>query len=150
MSQQTEDLTELAIDLLVVSARFTRVVSRETQSAIPHALWRTLSQLEELGPLRISELAAADRCSQPTATTSVQRLEQRGWVRRAVDPDDSRAVRISVTVAGREQLADQRRTAGEQLAHRMAQLDPADRAALEQGVRALQHLIDHTTKEENR
>jgi DNA-binding MarR family transcriptional regulator len=135
-------LTELAVELLVTSARFTRLASRESQSTIPHALWRALSHIEELGPLRISELAAADRCSQPTATTMVQRLEQRGWVRRAADPDDSRAVRIAVTEAGRDELATNRRTAGEHLADRMARLDPQDRAALARGVRALHHLID--------
>ena len=101
------DLTELAVELLVTSARFTRLASRESQSSIPHALWRALSHIEELGPLRISELAAADRCSQPTATTMVQRLEQRGWVRRAADPDDSRAVRVAVTAAGRAGAGDQ-------------------------------------------
>jgi DNA-binding MarR family transcriptional regulator len=136
------DLTELAVDLLVTSSRFTRLASRESQSTIPQALWRALSQIEEIGPLRISELAAADRCSQPTATTMVQRLEQRGWVRRAADPDDSRAVRIGVTAAGRAELATNRRTAGEHLAGRMARLDVQDRAALARGVRALHNLID--------
>jgi DNA-binding MarR family transcriptional regulator len=142
-------LTELAVELLVTSARFTRLASRESQSTIPHALWRALSHIEEIGPLRISELAAADRCSQPTATTMVQRLEQRGWVRRAVDPDDSRAVLIAVTPAGRAELATNRRTAGEHLADRMARLDPEDQAALARGVRALHHLIDDKYDEQH-
>jgi DNA-binding MarR family transcriptional regulator len=136
------ELTELAVDLLVTSARFTRLATRDSQSTIPHALWRALSQIEELGPLRISELAQADRCSQPTATTTVQRLEQRGWVRRASDPDDSRAVRITVTATGRAELETNRRTAGEHLAERMARLSPQHRAALTEGVRALHDLID--------
>ena len=144
-----DDLTRLAVELLVTSARFTRLATRESRSTIPHALWRALSQIEELGPLRVSELAQVDRCSQPTATTTVQRLEQRGWVTRAVDPDDSRAVRITVTAAGREELAVNRRTAGEHLAARMARLDPADRAALSRGVRALHHLIDDKYDEEH-
>ncbi len=72
----------------------------------------------------------------------VQRLEQRGWVTRAVDPDDSRAVRIAVTASGREELATNRRTAGEHLATRMARLGERDRIALAEGVRALHHLID--------
>jgi DNA-binding MarR family transcriptional regulator len=144
-----DQLTELAVDLLVTSARFARLATRETRATIPHALWRALSQIDELGPLRISELAQADRCSQPTATTTVQRLEQRGWVRRATDPDDSRAVRISVTDAGRAELETNRRTAGEHLARRMARLSPDQRAALAAGVRALHDLIDdkHEYKE---
>jgi DNA-binding MarR family transcriptional regulator len=142
LSAPPTDVTELAVELLVTSARFTRLATRESQSTIPHALWRALSQIEELGPLRISELAQADRCSQPTATTMVQRLEQRGWVTRATDPDDSRAVRIAVTPAGRDELAANRRTAGEHLAARMTRLDERDRVALAEGVRALHHLID--------
>jgi len=97
----------------------------------------------------LSELAQADHCSQPTATTTVQRLEQRGWVRRAADPDDSRAVRITVTDAGRAELETNRRTAGEQLAVRMARLGPEQRVALAAGVRALHDLIEdkHEYKE---
>lgn len=146
---EVTELTELAVELLVTSARFTRLATRDSQSTIPHALWRALSQIEELGPLRISELAAADRCSQPTATTTVQRLEQRGWVQRSTDPDDSRAVRIAVTAEGRAELATNRRTAGESLAARMARLDDADRAALARGVRALHHLIDDKYDDEH-
>jgi DNA-binding MarR family transcriptional regulator len=139
------DFTGLAVDLLVTSARFTRLASRESDLTIPHALWRALSQVEELGPLRISELAAADRCSQPTATTTVQKLEERGWVRREADAADARAVRISITAAGREQLADNRRTAGERLAARMARLSADDRRDLAAGVVALHHLIEDTS-----
>ena len=65
------ELTDLAVELLVASARFTRLAARESRASIPHALWRSLSQIDELGPLRVSQLAAADRCSQPTATGTV-------------------------------------------------------------------------------
>jgi DNA-binding MarR family transcriptional regulator len=140
-------LTDLAVDLLVTSARFTRLAARESDLTIPHALWRALSQIEDLGPLRISELAAADRCSQPTATTTVQRLEERGWVGRVVDSADARAFLISVTDAGREQLATVRRTAGERLAVRVGRLSEADRHALQAGVRALHHLIEDTSSD---
>ena len=67
---------------------------------MPRALARTLSVVNELGEPRISDLAAADRISQPTATTLVQKLEERGWVQRTTDPRDARAVRITITEAG--------------------------------------------------
>jgi DNA-binding MarR family transcriptional regulator len=140
-------LTALAVDLLVSSARFTRLASRESDLTIPHALWRALSQFEELGPMRISEFAQVDRCSQPTATTTVQRLEERGWVERAADASDARAVLVSITATGREQLQTNRQVAGERLAVRMGRLDEADRIALARAVRALHHLIDHTNEE---
>jgi DNA-binding MarR family transcriptional regulator len=140
-------LTALAVDLLVSSARFTRLASRESDLTIPHALWRGLSQFDELGPMRISEFAQADRCSQPTATTTVQRLEERGWVRRTADESDARAVRISITPAGREQLQTNRQVAGERLAVRMSRLSAGDRAALAGAVQALHHLIEDTDEE---
>src|ERR687889_15677 len=96
----TPDPGELAVHLLVVSARFTRLAARETPSAIPRALWRALAQLEELGPTRVSDLAAADRVSQPTATTLVQKLVERGWAERCTDPRDARAVRVTITDGG--------------------------------------------------
>jgi DNA-binding MarR family transcriptional regulator len=141
-------VTDLAVDLLVTSARFTRLAARESRTDLPHALWRALSQIEELGPLRVSDLAQADRCSQPTASTMVQRLERRGWVQRAADPDDSRAVRISVTDAGRQLLAANRRTAGEALAGRLSRLDETQRTALTEAMRTLRDLIDDTRSEE--
>jgi DNA-binding MarR family transcriptional regulator len=38
--------------------------------------------LDESGPLRISEFATLDRCSQPTATTMIKRLEEAGYAER--------------------------------------------------------------------
>src|SRR5690349_23631763 len=94
------DPRELAVELLVTSARFTRFAARETPTAMPRALWRSLAQLEDLGPTRVSDLAAADRVSQPTATAVVQKLVERGWVQRLADPADARAVRVTITDAG--------------------------------------------------
>src|SRR5918912_437987 len=100
------DVNELAVALLVASARFTRLAARETPSTMPRALWRALAQLEELGPVRVSELATADRVSQPTATALVQKLVERGWAERCTDPMDARAVRVSITDAGRAALTE--------------------------------------------
>src|SRR3954465_3071232 len=120
----TPDPGELAVHLLVVSARFTRLAARETPSAIPRALWRALAQLEELGPTRVSDLAAADRVSQPTATAVVQKLVERGWVQRCPDPPAARAVHVTITDAGRDALAQTRDAAADALAPRLTRLDP--------------------------
>lgn len=66
---------------------------------------------------RISELALADHCSQPTMTVQLQRLQDAGYVERRVDPTDKRAQRISLTAQGREALIAMR-------AQRQAVLDP--------------------------
>ena len=133
---------KLAIDLLVLSARFARLASRESTSTMPRALWRTLAQLDELGPLRVSELAAASHVSQPTATSLLQRLGDRGWVDRRPDPDDARAVRVRISRAGRRALAANRQVAAEAVRGRLERLTEADRQALAAGLAALRLVLE--------
>src|SRR5689334_3394914 len=116
------DPSSLAIELLVVSARFTRLAARETPTAIPRALWRALAQLEELGPMRVSDLAAVDRVSQPTATNLVQKLVEHVWAERTTDPADGRAVLVSISGDGRAALAGTRDAAAAALAPRLSRL----------------------------
>jgi DNA-binding MarR family transcriptional regulator len=135
-------INELAIDLLVLSARFARLASRESTSSIPRALWRTLAQLDELGPLRVSELAAATHVSQPTATSLLQRLGERGWVERAPDPDDARAVQVRISRAGRQALKENRQVAARAVLPRLERLDESSRQALADGLKALRLVLE--------
>lgn len=57
------------------------------------------------GSLRMSELAAQIEASQPLVTQTVARLEGRGWVERARDPEDRRGVRAVLLADGRAALA---------------------------------------------
>lgn len=140
-SEHVNDVDQLAIDLLVLSARFTRLAARESTATMPRALWRTLAQLDELGPVRVSDLAAATHISQPTATSLLQRLGERGWVERGSDPDDARAVRVRVTDAGRQALAGNRAAAAAAMAPRLARLDDESRQALSDGLSALRLVL---------
>ncbi len=54
------------------------------------------------GPLRVTELAAAQGVRVPTATVAVRRLEKLGLVERRGDPRDLRVVLVAVTDLGRE------------------------------------------------
>jgi DNA-binding MarR family transcriptional regulator len=138
----TSDPSSLAVELLVVSARFTRLAARETPTAIPRALWRALAQLEELGPTRVSDLATADRVSQPTATNLVQKLVVHGWAERTTDPVDARAVRVTITDAGRSVLAETRDAAAAALSPRLGRLDATTLQTLEAGVDALRQVLE--------
>lgn len=60
----------------------------------------------------------------------VQRLAERGIVTREPDPDDRRAIRVSITPAGVELLAAARPEADAANTHTMAVLEPAERAQL--------------------
>jgi DNA-binding MarR family transcriptional regulator len=59
----------------------------------------TLSKFAE--PLRFGELNRHVLLSQPALSRMVERLEQRGLVRRCADPADGRGVRLYLTEAGR-------------------------------------------------
>lgn len=133
----------LAVDLLVLAARFTRWAGRAVGGEMPPALWRALSQVDELGPLRVSALAALDRTSQPTATALVQRLERHGWVERSDDPEDARASLVATTPAGRHRLAEQRAAAGRVLAPRLGALSKQQHEDLARGLAVLRDLVAH-------
>ena len=98
------DPHELGNSVLRSAARLTRWASRTASFDVPMAQARLLALVEELGPARISTLAAADHCSQPTMSTQLQRLETEGWAERVVDPGDARASLLSLTAAGRAAL----------------------------------------------
>lgn len=100
-----------------------------------------MGRLDELGPTRISELAKADRCSQPTMSNLVQRQEDNGWVRRQPDPADSRASLISLTPAGRAELDRARREAGQAIATRLRHLPSSDLATLEAAVTVMHQIL---------
>lgn len=58
-----------------------------------------------LGPMRMTELAAAMGTDKPYATLVVDDLEARGLAARTVDPSDRRAKIVAVTEAGRRAAA---------------------------------------------
>jgi DNA-binding MarR family transcriptional regulator len=56
------------------------------------------------GPMRMSELAAYEYVRVPTATLTVNRLEERGLVKRFGTPSDHRAVFVDLTPHGHADL----------------------------------------------
>ena len=90
----------------------------------------TLSKCPE--PIRISELNRHVLLSQPALSRLVDRLAERGLVRRGPDPADGRGVRLSLTDAGRAQQREIGRRHARGVARAMtASLDPAELRQLE-------------------
>ncbi len=98
---------QLSNDLVVLSARLVREVRRNS-SEVPVAGTRLMSLLDEHGASTVSELALADRCSQPTMTGVVKSLVGKGWVQREAHPTDARSSLVSMTALGRRTLAEVR------------------------------------------
>ncbi|GLY05349.1 MarR family transcriptional regulator [Actinoplanes sp. NBRC 101535] len=99
-----------------------------------------LRRLRDEGSARVTDLAKAERASQPGMTQLIGRMEKAGQVRRVPDPADGRAVRVEATADG---LALLERTYAHYAAtfdKMFAELDPADSDAIIQALPALRRL----------
>ena len=136
-----DDLHALGEDLISTAARMVRWVPKENGFSISLAAARLLARLHDNGPTRISELAVAERCSQPTITNHVKRLEAAQLVDRAADPRDARAWMIKLTKKGNQQLVSMRNSIGTSLEPYLATMSKRDIKALREGVDAMRRLM---------
>ncbi|QYJ04271.1 MarR family transcriptional regulator [Nocardioides panacisoli] len=133
------DLDELSSDLVVYAARLVRTVRHE----VPHpATTRVLSLLDQHGPLGVTALADADRCSQPTMTGAVRQLVDRGWVTKQRHPEDARASLVALTTAGRRELRRVRESNGRLVADRITADGRHDAADVATAVAVLRDLLE--------
>jgi DNA-binding MarR family transcriptional regulator len=72
---------------------------------------QVLFQLDEFGPLSLTEIAERQDVSAPTMTKTVNRMEAQGFLSRATARDDARSMIISMTPEGRVALAESRNAA---------------------------------------
>ncbi|MFF0814989.1 MarR family winged helix-turn-helix transcriptional regulator [Rhodococcus sp. NPDC003318] len=119
-------LRRVLAELVTNASRLTRLASSLAADNRPRPWMRALSLLEEYGALRVSELARLDTISQPTATAVIKQLGEAGLVERQRDPNDSRAVVVVMTDAGRDWLEESRDHVGATLSGHLPGLD-ADR-----------------------
>jgi len=82
-----------------ISASFYDVLNRE---GVARSDWRVLAVLHELGPLPVSEVAAAALSPQPTVTHALRRLEKQGLVTRTDSQTDRRQRIVASTAQGRQ------------------------------------------------
>src|ERR1700754_4115261 len=93
------------LELVVVLEQlvtFIRQVS--TAGDLSAAASSALNRLGRDGALAVTELANAQRASQPGMTQLVTRMEREGLVRRIAKSDDRRTVLVEATEAGLELL----------------------------------------------
>jgi DNA-binding MarR family transcriptional regulator len=102
----------------------------------------TLRRLERSGPHRLCELYAPEGVSQPAMTQLITRLEKEGLASRGGDPDDGRAVVVTITEAGRAAVARRREGRTRALSALLNQLPAEDHAAIVAALPALERLSD--------
>src|SRR5688572_3710326 len=118
-----------ALDLAMeqFTAVFIRLASVEQRSFTTLGVLHTLAGS---GPMRLSELTASERVTQPAMTQLVTRLERDGLAVRSPDPSDRRAVLVQVTPAGAKVVESRRKERIDRLAALAGRLDPHHRQAL--------------------
>jgi DNA-binding MarR family transcriptional regulator len=137
---QPKQVEQSASDLGMYAARLTRSLRRSTDAKLPAAQVRVLSQLDELGPSTVTDLAVAEQCSQPTMSATVNSVVDRGWAAKTPNPDDARSWLIAMTTEGRGALTQFRRDNGARLAKR---LDPYTLGELDAAVALIKHLLEN-------
>jgi DNA-binding MarR family transcriptional regulator len=132
------DVTRLRVAL----ARLSRRLRRHELAGLTPTQLAALSTVEQAGPLRLGDLAAAEGIAPSTLTRLVAALEELGYVRRDADPKDARASTLAITVLGHETLERLRAENSALLAQRVMLLTPEQRFALAAALPALEALAD--------
>ena len=134
-------LPAVAVSPLEVLSRVTRLARhldrRRTTVFARHDLetWTfdVLSALRRAGPpheLSPGQLLAQTLVTSGTMTNRIDRLEERGLVRRRPDPADARSVRVQLTAAGRRRVEAALRDLVAREDAILGPLGPAERATL--------------------
>jgi DNA-binding MarR family transcriptional regulator len=127
--------------LALVTGRLNRRL-RTAGGGLSHGLLSALYTVSKQGPLRLAELAQLELVSAPSTTRLIAELEAKGFVSRAADPEDGRAILISVTAAGIETVNVARSARAAMIAELLEQLAPEEVAAITAAVPALEKAIE--------
>ena len=132
------DVTRLRVAL----ARLSRRLRRHEMAGLTPTQLAALATVEQSGPLRLGDLAAAEGIAPSTLTRLVAVLEELGYVRRDADPKDARASTLAITQEGHETMERLRAENSALLTQRVMLLTPQQRLALADALPALEALAD--------
>jgi DNA-binding MarR family transcriptional regulator len=113
-------------------ARVTRAISRDLAAAgLPDLSWYDVLWAVYRRPLRVKELAEAVVLSPTAMSRFVDRVENAGYVKREPDPQDRRALQVTITAEGRALLRRMWPIYSRGIEERFGRQSKAFRAALE-------------------
>jgi len=134
-----DTIAVLRAAVLVLARRLRRQRADDDLSATEVAV---LGRIYREGASTPGALARAEHVQPPSMTRVIERLEQRGYLRRDPDPSDGRQVLVSGTPRGEQFVEDSRAMRNRWLATQIDKLDGVDRAALAAAAPALARLAD--------
>ncbi|MGA2123396.1 MAG: MarR family transcriptional regulator [Acidimicrobiales bacterium] len=129
-----------AARLRLALSRVVRALRRQGASTLSATQVSALSTIEDLGPLRISAIAAQESLGAPAATRVVADLEAQGLVERAIDPIDKRASLIELSALGRATMSDLWSQRTLEMNRMLEKLTPKERATIEAALPALEKI----------
>jgi DNA-binding MarR family transcriptional regulator len=133
-----DETVQILMDLARLIRNLSRVSGAGEEGPAMTATQRlALFELGEEGPLRLNDLADRMGVSPPTASRAVDALYELGLVERVPDARDRRALRIDLTSAGKELLADRKAKAQDAFAPAVASLSATERATLSELLRRM-------------
>ncbi|HET7047933.1 MAG TPA: MarR family transcriptional regulator [Solirubrobacteraceae bacterium] len=137
---RSQQIDVVSRQLLPGAALLTRLLVRQLGGELSRTEAGLLSTLGG-GAQRITALAELEGLAQPTMTSMVKQLEQRGLVRRERQADDGRVVLVTLTEAGSVALEDYRARARAVLGTYLAEIPDEQVQALAAATDALARLI---------
>lgn len=140
--------SELAARLRLAMARLNRRLRQQTHVDLTYSQITALATVEELEPIRLSDLAVTEGVSVPTLSRLVASLERANLIVRKPDPADGRAAQLHITDEGRAKLEALRTERSAYLVQRVGTLTPAQREALTGALDALEELAKSEQKSE--
>ncbi|MFI6865770.1 MarR family winged helix-turn-helix transcriptional regulator [Nocardia sp. NPDC050406] len=126
----TDQLTEAAEVYLTLGRLWRMLRNSADVGALSPGSASALATLARSGPMRLGDLAAAERVTAPTMSRIVTGLEKQGYLARAADPGDGRAQLLSTTPAGADLVSGLTSARIQRFAAAMERLDTEQRAIL--------------------
>lgn len=124
MSESDEALRLTATDLRMATFRLARRLRcARAVDAMSDAQLAVLATLRMHGTRTITALAERERVTAPSMTSTINGLEEQGYVRRRPDEADRRRVLVDITDTGTEIVVQTIRQRDDLLAEMLAELD---------------------------
>jgi DNA-binding MarR family transcriptional regulator len=137
-ARQAQLLTELVTQLR--RALRTSIRNDIPWEALPMAQVELLQSLAEAAPARIGDLAGRLHLANSTVSGLIAQMITSGLVQRQTDASDRRAAVVTLTAAGRTQLAEWEAAHGRRIGEAFRQLAEDDRGAISAALPALGRL----------
>jgi len=149
-------MTDLGAQVADAVWGFRRVARRAVRQSfpgppLPPSEAELLAYVGRYKGVGVNDAAQALQLAPNTVSTLVGQLGRAGYLERRPDPNDRRAARLHLTVAGAARIRHWRRHRAEVLAKALESLEPAERGALAAALPALRHLamkLEQSSNEE--